>query len=322
MKNKKIIEWSFFPKNKRAQIFTLLALSLIVLVFLSIQIYSHLRDKETIKQRVKSMDAFLQAVEKNLQRQVYIAGYRIIFLAESEKISKGVFVSDIDDFFEEAYFNGSVEGVDNSLMADATHDYFANTLNEKAAKINVNITLENTVISVSQDNPWNIKFVVKSDFVMQDKQKLAEWRKQQNITAYIPLTQFDDPLYIYATGGLGEERKINKTIYDGVFNVSGDLTNLNLHFVNGNFANNSDAPSFLNRLEGNFSKDPNGIESFVDTAGLPNDFDYSLYNPSGTKSVVDYIYFNLGDSTIGDAVVGMPTRFKIDDTHKARYQID
>jgi len=309
----------FLLKNKRGQIFTLLAIALIVLMFVSIEVYSSIREKQIIKDRVESMDSFLKALEANLERQVSTSGMRIIAMAYSEVSTSAAPIDDIDDFFEEAFFNGTLNGESNNLMIGATNGSIVEEMNEKAAKINVDITLLYTNITIEHHDPWTLKFTMTSDFYMRDVQGLATWNKTQNITSYIGINgRFDDPLYVMRTNGLA--KKINATIYEGYYNDSGDLTNLSLHFNRGYFAANSNAPSFLKRLEGNMSADPNGIESFVDTRLLPSNI-VNEYDPASTKSVIDYIYFDKTNPTSGSAVSGMPSVFRIDNAHRAKYQL-
>jgi hypothetical protein len=318
-------------KNKKGQVFTLIAISLIVLMFLSIQIYSHLREKEMIKTRVKSMDSFMTSIEKNLERQIYISGFRTIFLAIDQISTNGLYINNLDEFVNESFFNGSVGGVPQNLMNGVTRNALVESVNEKAVKINVNVSMNNTFINITQEDPWRIKVTMLSDFILEDVQGLARWEKKQNITDYIDISGFQDPFYLVNTNGkMGSPKiagKINQTIYEGIYNVSGDISNLLDYFNKGYYTNNSNAPSFLHRLQGDFSSDPNGIESFVDTdvlASLSSEIGplTTWDNPVGTKSVVDYIYFDTGSSVAGVNIAGMPSRFKIDNSRKPRYQLE
>ena len=71
--------------NKKAQIFTVLAIVLIMLMFVSFEIFSMIRERDSIKTRVSSMDSFLNSIEDNLERQMYISGFRILFLASTAR---------------------------------------------------------------------------------------------------------------------------------------------------------------------------------------------------------------------------------------------
>ena len=70
---------------------------------------------------------------------------------------------------------------------------------------------------------------------------------------------------------------------------------------------------FLKRLQGDLTADENGIESFVNsnklsTQGLP------VYD----KSKIDHIYFSSLNPN-NCYVAGMPSWFRIDDTHLIKY---
>jgi len=304
-------------QNKRGQLFTIIAIALIILMFISIEIYSQFREKEAIRDRVKSMDSFLQALEQNLDRQAYISGFRIIFLGISERVANNLYVTDLKAFSEEAFFNGTIDGVSNAIMAGATLDDMIGAVNDKARKINVNISMVNTNITMTQEDPWNVKFVISSDFVMVDMQGLASWNKTQNITAYIPIDVFEDPLYLKNAGG--RSRKINRTIYEEEYNVSNDLTNLSIHMAKGLYADNILAPSFLGRLTGDLGQSPHGIESFVDINNLTGDVVDAFDPIPRDESVVDYLFFGAGEA--GSSIGGLAPRFRIDVGHKARYQL-
>ncbi len=294
--------------NKRGQLFTILAILLIGLMFLSFEIFSYIHERGAVKTRVSTMDSFLHSIEKNLERQMYISGYRIIFLAENETFVTASYI-DVDAFFNEAFFNGTVNNEVTDILLGATQDDILDSLNEKARKINVNITMQNISIDVSQTDPWHVKFTLSSYFIMKDRENLARWERQQNISGFIPIENFEDPLYIWGSGVLGISQIITPTIYEGNYTIS----NLNDHLDQGYYAANPDAPSFLGRLRGDLSPDENGIESFVNkdkflAQGLPN------YE----KSSVDYIYFS-SDNPSYESVAGMPPWFRIDVDHKPKY---
>lgn len=297
-------------KNKKAQVFTVLAIVLLLLLYSSFEIFSYIREKEAIKTRVSTMDSFLRSLEGNLQRQLYIAGFRMIFLAEDEITTSGNYISNLDDFFEEVYFNGTVDGVEQGLMIEATYPEMIDSINEKASKINVNITLSNSVLEVSQTDPWHVKFVLSSDFIMNDKQNLASWEKTQNITTFVTIEGFEDPIFTLEVGG-GFSKTINQTPYEGYYITGSDVTNLSDHLLEGYYSANSDAPSFLNRLNGNFSSNENGIESFVRSS------DVSFLE---TKTLIDHIYFTASNPAFS-TVSGMPSWFRIDDAHKLKYNV-
>jgi len=298
--------------NKRAQIFTVLAIVMIGLLFISFEVYSSARKGNSIQTRVDTMKNFLNSIESNLERQMFISGFRILFLSETE-IADGNYI-DVDDFFNEAFFNGTINEIpEESILPGATYDSITSSINAKASKINVVINMTNPVITIEQVDPWNVKFTLSTTFVMEDKEGLARWEKVQNISAFIPIEGFEDPIFTIE-GRV--PRQIYKSPYDGYFNDSNDLSNLSLHFYGKYYVNNTDAPSFLNRLEGNLSADPNGIESFVDI----HDISAQSLDVDTEKSAVDHIYFGPSGPT-GESVSGMPAYLRLDTAHFERYQL-
>ena len=294
-------------KGKRGQMFTIVIILLMSFVFFSFEVYTFAVENNSAKVRVGTMNSFLNSVEKNLERQLYIVGYRILFLAETEITKNGTYI-DVDEFFNEAFFNGTVGGVENNTyLTGARYDDLIGFINEKSAKVNVEITLENSMVYVYQDDPWNIKVMMVSDFVMKDLADLASWSKTQTIVATIPIVGFEDPLYT-VNSNARVSRKINKTSYEGNYVVGGDSSNLYDHVAKSYYAANTNAPSFLNRLEGNLSADVNGIESFVNIEEFSNQGLSVL-----EKSKIDYTYFSNNDPAYF-SVLGMQSWFLIDNS--------
>jgi hypothetical protein len=316
MKNK------FTINNKKAQLFTIAAILLITLMFATFEVFETLHERAAIKERVHSMDNFLKSLEKNLQRQIYISGYRIIFLAEQEVAINyaptGNYMGDFDAFANEAFFNGTVGGVYNNITDGATYTNISDSINQKASKINVNISLNNTVFTLTQEDPWHVKVSMISDFVMNDKKGLASWNKTQKISTLISLENFDDPFFIVGSGGKIFKRKIIKTPYEGHYVSGSDSSNFTDHFNKGYYAIHSDAPNFLMRFEGNFSADVNGIESFV----IKEDLRRESVPIDESKVSLDYIYFNPSSIAIRCYPTTLPEDyFKIDMQHTTKYNL-
>jgi len=297
-------------QNKKSQIFTIIAIVLILLLFASYEVYSYFKEREAIKTRISTMNSFLFSLEENLGRDMYIVGFRTLFLAQTEITKTGKYIPNINLFFNESFLKGSVNGQPSEILVGATFNDIQRSTNEKARKVNVNVTLSNPVISVSQEDPWNVLVTLEADFVMIDTSGLARWDKRTVIKTKIPIENFEDPLFILNTQAK-VARKINRTIYEGIYNQP--INNLNEHVSRGYYTYNPSAPSFLNRLEGNFGADENGIESLVYIPALS-----AQGIPTYEKSVVDYIYFSpLNPSS--HQIEGMPSWFRLDTEHLEKY---
>ncbi|MEK6917713.1 MAG: hypothetical protein AABW51_02085 [Nanoarchaeota archaeon] len=303
--------------QRKAQMFTITAILLIALVFASFEIFSILHERAAIKERVHSMDNFLKSLEKNMQRQMYISGYRILFLANQETATKLTYINNFNSFSQEAFFNGSVDGIPSNITIGTTYADVINSINQKAAKINVNVVLNNTVFSITQNDPWNVRVSMVSDFVMTDVQGLALWNKKQNISVLILVDNFEDPLFAVGSGGK-ITRKIKQTIYEGNYVTGSNSSNFTNHFIKGYYASNPSAPSFLMRLEGNFSANPNGIESFViKEALIQQGVSVDTY-----KDSLDYIYFDPSNNPYKCYPTTPPeSYFRIDLQHLAKYNL-
>ncbi len=303
--------------QRKAQMFTITAILLIALVFASFEIFSILHERAAVKERVHSMDDFLKSLEKNMERQLYISGYRILFLANQQTATKIEYINNFNDFSQEAFFNGNVDNVLSGDMIGATYSNVTNSINQKAAKINVNVALNNTVFSITQNDPWNVRVNMVSDFVMTDVQGLALWNKRQNISALISVENFEDPLFVVGSGGK-ITRKIKQTAYEGHYVTGSNISNFTNHFLNGYYASNTNAPNFLMRLEGNFSASPDGIESFV----IKEDLKKQGVVTNDNKISLDYIYFDPSNIDLNCLILDPPeSYFAIDLPHVTRYNL-
>jgi len=303
---------TIFPKNKKGVFFTLLTISLLSLFLISYSIYSTVQNQESISKRIKTMNNFVFLVEEDLPRQLYISGFRIIFLMENEISNKGSYISDVNSSFQEGFYNGTISGIPNEIMNDVTFQGIIIKLNEKASKINVNVNLSNPIITITQKDPWNINLNFSTNLIITDNEDLANWNKIYTQEINIPIKGFADPLYVVNTNNL-ISNLINQTPYTTF--VSGtDVTNLTNHLNNQYYKASTSAPSFIDRLEGKTTPNINGIESLVYIPGLPS---FAIKS----KSVVDYIYFSTSNPAT-DTIQYMPSWFKLDDEHQDDYQVE
>lgn len=293
--------------NKKAQIFSLIAIALLFLLFISYEIYSFLYERDTVTTRVKTMNAFLFSIEQDLERQLYISGFRTIFLAEDHITRTGEYISNFDILFNEAITDGTIYGEPSEILQGTTISEIEEDIKEKAKKMNLNLSLYDISVSIGQEDPWNIIIYFNATLNLTDQSNLARWNKKQEIKAAIPIQGFEDPIYLINSNGRVSNR-INQTIYETF-----DSATLLVHSQKGEYINSSLAPSFIDRLEGNLQPNPNGIESLVYIPELSSQ-GISIYD----KSIVDYIYFS-STNPPASQVSGMPSWFKLDAEHLSTY---
>jgi len=303
--------------NKKGVFFTIMTLAILSLFVVSYGVHSYVKDKSSIEKRIDTMNTFVFSIEKDLPRKLYLSGFRIIFLIEKEIAETGNYITDFDYLFNESFFNGTLNGVDHAsnggIMYGVTYDGILDSLNNKAEEINMNLNFENPVLNVSQEDPWNVKITLAGDLLIRDKGDLAKWDRAIIINSYVPITNFEDPLYFIETSGL-VSHKINKSEQDAPISIA----NLLEYVQDGKYINSIDGPSFIDRLEGKKTEtiEGTGIESLV---YLP---DLSAQGISvKDKSVVDYIYFNDANNPSASLVATMPSWFKLDNDHVGIYGV-
>ena len=306
-------------KNRNGIFFTTLVIIILSLFILTFTFYSQVKERQSIQKRVETLNNFVFAVEENIPRQLRTTGFRIIFLLEKRIVETGSYITSLDSVFQETFFNGTVYGETNpeiqALMLGATFPEIEATLKQKAEKINANLDFINPSISISQSDPWHIEVTLSSNLIIRDKSNLALWNRTSDIKAYIPIQDFEDPLYVINTNGL-VTNKLIKTPYTTF--VSGfNIANLSSHLENSYYTASTSAPSFLKKLQGDTSADPNGIESLVNLAKLS-----TQGIEARDKSIVDYIYFSASNPPHCNVLpAGMPAWFKLDTPHTTTYQV-
>ena len=304
-------------KNKSAIFFTLTAIALLSLALVSFSIFSVVKERDSVVKRVQTLNSFVFSIEKDLQRKLFISGFRIIFLFEKRILENGTYISDSETVFNESFFSGTIEGKlqgdEVTLMQGVTFPEIKDDLEKTASKVNLKLSLENPVLSVYHKSPWFVHLRLVTNFSVTDTTNLASWNKTLVTEADVPVEGFEDPFYIVGTGGKIFQ-KINQTPYT-TFVVGNDVSNLEDHLNKSYYIATNLSPSFLNRLEGNFTASDFGIESLV---YLPDLAAQGLNIKD--KSVVDSIYFGTSNPPTKN-VQGMPSWFKIDAAHYETYNV-
>jgi hypothetical protein len=260
------------------------------------------------------MNNFVFSLEKDLPRKLYVVGFRIIFLMEKRILDTGDYITDLNDSFEEAFFNGTMYGEDykspGGLLYRTTFPEIMDSINDVAEDVNVNISLMNPEVFVTQTDAWNVKVGLKTDLLVKDKGNLALWNRSVILETYIPIENFEDPVYFVESESPKITNKINRTPYS----VPISPANLLDHAENSYYINSTTAPGFLDRLEGKFAANGfgYGIESLVYIPDLINQKD---------KSIVDYIYFSENNPIPLTIPSGMPGWLKIDPNHTSLYGV-
>lgn len=306
IKNTKL---SSFAKTKKGIIFSLIAISLLGVIMFT---YSSFYDYEmserfsVIEVRVDSMNKFLDDIEKNIDKAVYVAGFRSIIAMDEYVSQESTFITDLDGDFYELFTNGSINGTASVFMSNNTFEDWESRMDNIGQTVGINLSFSLESLEIYQDSPWSVIVAAKVIVTMRDVKGVAQWTKNVTVTPVISLDGFEDPLYNYYTG-LGVSVQINKTPYDGDYVTGNDTSNLLDQLDKTYFTAWEGAPSFLMRLQNNLSASPYGIESFV------NKTEVSFYYACGSgTSSVDYIYWSCNNSISTWNIKDMPSSFYLD----------
>jgi len=300
--------------NKKGIYFTLMSLVFVLLFAFTLTLpkYNALGKKTTnLELRIDTMEDFLQNLEKDISRSLYISSFRSLLAFEQHIVNTGEFLSSTE-VFSELIRNGTLYNNSIIVMQDSTFDAWLLKISTEASKVNIIADFKIHNISIYQDNPWEVKSKVELEIHIQDIGKIAEWRINKSITSAISIQGFEDPLYI--VNGFGRlTNNINKTPYLNF--VSGnDPSNLISHANKSYYAANTNAPSFLQRLVNDSSPSPYGIESMVNLE-MVSGRSLPLYTSS---SIIDYLYWQgieSGDYRLNNT----PSWMRIDASHLSNY---
>ncbi|MBS3082270.1 hypothetical protein J4416_05095 [Candidatus Pacearchaeota archaeon] len=294
--------------NKKGVFFLAITMIIITLLMTSYTLRTGIQERKVIQKRVETMNSFVNSMQQDIERKIFIAGFRSIFTLENKIIETGSYIENVNASFQEMFFNGTLNSQDEPIMIGATFNNITNDLQSLGEKININVNLTNPKLNINQIDPWNLQVTLNINFSVTDNTNLSSWNSPLTVIATIPLYYFDDPLYTLNTRGI-IAIKINQTTYNPLNNSV-----LLDHTTNQYYKSSIEAPSFIDRLEGNISINSiNGIESLVNIQNLQ-----SKGLDTEQKSIVDHIYFSSSNPSFCH-ISGLPSWFNIDNENLAQY---
>ena len=300
--------------NKKGIYFTLMSLVFVVLFAFVLTLPKHdvLGKKNTnIELRVDTMNTFLEDLEKDLSRSLYISSFRSLLGFEQYIVNSGEFLTSTDAFLE-MIRNGTLDGQGLNIMQDSTFDAWLEKISLESAKLNIisNFTIYD--ISIYQDSPWDVKSRADLEIHIKDINSIAEWRINKSIITSISIIGFEDPLYIVSSYGR-LTNIITETPYAN-FVTGQNVSNFISHVNNSYYKANSNSPSFLQRLVNDLSPSEYGIESMVNLETVA-DRNLPIFSDS---TIIDYLYWqNL--STGIYRLNNTPSWVRLDENHLEVY---
>lgn len=292
-------------------------LGIMSIIMYTYQSYS-IRDKqESIEIRLVAMNDFINDFNNDVHRSTKISATRALIALEDYVSTNEEYFGSPDDFnnaFKELFYEGTINGVNYSLMDDSSFSDYETKVSDNAKSIGLNFLINVTKIQLVQEDPWNVQVIINAHIKLNDTSKLAYWDFNGTFVTSVPIDGLRDPIYSINTNGRLQNtiRKSNVTFVNGT-----DTSGLIEHIADGYYAENIDAPSFIMRFYNNLSSSQYGIESIV---SIPNINDQGL--PVDENSpVIDYKYFS-GDYTANACdIENMPSWFKLETADLNNYNL-
>ncbi|MBI4739562.1 hypothetical protein HY772_08560 [Candidatus Woesearchaeota archaeon] len=307
-------KWRKLKKN--GVFFTVIAVIVVGFFLVSFGLFASYRDvlrTSVLETRVFTMNNFIKNIDDDMERSLYISGFRALLSLVNDVVTTGVFVSNLSTQFSEVIYNGTINGTAQDLMQNNTLLYWTQKIQEESAKINLNTTIRVGSLLIDQSDPWMVLLTMEANVSIVDKDGAASWNVSRTVQARIPIEGFEDPFFVVKTGGLLSRKvfRTNLTLWN--------VTHLRTHLKNETYLNNSNAPNFLLRLQGSTAASNNGIETLIDTNDLIQ-VGISVLN----KTSVDYIYWSTNNpghyGITGITNVDYP-KFRLDSAHLSVYNV-
>ncbi len=275
--------------GKKAVMFTIMSLVLVMIIMfmLGYRAKKSLTENEfIIENRVKSMDHFIDDIERDIKRGIYISGFRAIVGIEEHIATTGNYLNDTQRTFNEIMINGTINNTYISVMNNTELSKWIDRVKEIALQTGIILDYKIINTTVFQENPWEISFALNIDMNITDISGIARWERNSTLVSKLSIVDFEDPLFI--VNGKGRILRTIKPTNITTFVTGQDTTKLLEEMQLGMYKESDSAPSFLMRFSGNLGNSSNGIESFVDL----KEFEDNNLNVNVGKSIIDYIYFN------------------------------
>ena len=276
--------------GKKGMIFTIIAVLLVSVMISSTFFFtkdSYLKKSFVASSRISSMNDFILSVEQDMDRSMMISGYRTFISLQKQIASNGSFLSDMDLAFSEVFINGTLNGVSQDLMVNASINDWVLRINEESQKVNIIIYFTPNRISVYHDSPWSVVVEIDGTLNVSDTTGLANWYFNKTFKRNFEIVSFEDPLYTVKSLDKVTNIIIKANSSDFVDELTNDTSEFYSHINSSRYVASEYAPSFLMRFEGNISASEFGIESLVDLQEFSNQ-NMQIYE----RSIIDYQYFN------------------------------
>lgn len=263
-------------KEKKGLFFTLTAILLVTLTLVFPIKRINIRKYDVEALRADQLNSLISNLEKDLENALEIALTRATW-AMIKSIENNKAIENATESYKELILDGTLNGVENAFMENSTIKSYEETVKELLSDYGIEISFNNKELSIYQQDPFTLAAKLSVEISLDDKAKIASWKKSTNAIARINIESFPDPLWL-------ANRKNN--IIEKANYV--DCSNFRDHLENHRYNASKKAPSFLLRLENKTIANEYGIESFINHNGYWY-FDYIYFNPNSIANLNCYV---------------------------------
>jgi len=327
--------------------FVITALALIVLTF-KIQIqFKEEQKSDIIKNRIERTNLFVEDVEKDIERSLYVAAFRALLGADEYIHLTHNYIHNATAAIHSLMLNGTINGTSVRIANTSNFGEWMQKVRYLAEGLNINITFYNAKIGIQQIDHWNLNISLTVDVEVIDFDRTLGWNFSvtEHTTIDIVDANLPDPMYFiesldnYETNsgnstGTPLTNSFRRSPYTTWWNNETGLVfpeNINITFLQDHatkqyYTNSTEGPSYLMRLQGEFdciefATECNdfGIESFVNTMNTTSIWLYSEENR--VTCAVDHSFFteDCEASARIHTIYNMPASFVIDLPHLLQY---
>jgi hypothetical protein len=195
-----------------------LSLSLVSLTILQKEIYRKNIQKIYIENRIYDMNNMFESVTLDLDKAIEITAKRAIAIADSQVITTGNALINADQNIKELILFGSINGVEQALMENATLNNWISKMNilgrEKGYEIKITINR----FEIKPYDSFNLLAEGDAWINITNEEIKTSINRRYNISKTISIENFEDPIYALNTNSRST-KVIKKTKFDGNYTV-------------------------------------------------------------------------------------------------------
>ena len=325
-------------RMKKGFIFSLFVITALALIVMTYRMKVEFREEkkaEIYKNRVEQINIFVQDMEKDLDRALYVIFFRAVLGADEYIHRHGQYIDNINARLAELMIYGTINGESMDITNASTITDWNLRMAKLSKRLNVNVTFDKTTIEIKHSSPWVIDISMNTTIKVTDFDEVLGWEFELVKSTKLDISEasFPDPIYFiesldnmgnYSTPLLNRivkspyiELWVNESLLP--FPNEVNVSNLIDHTLNQFYLNNTRAPSYLMRLAGNFGNSTYGIESFVNVLNDSSIWDYS--EEGDATCAADYQFFVTGCTGDSHRIYNMNSRFYLDQEHLNDYDM-